>query len=584
VETAILNDNNKLSVVLCWHMHQPHYREGIDGEYRLPWVYLHAIKDYTDMAYHLENHPSMKAVVNFAPVLLEQLNDYSQQIANHLADKNQQTKDPLLNYLSEATPIPKDEQARQKIIEACLRCYAPRLIDPYPEFSKLLDWLDIKPDDTTIISKIPLNYLDEQYFLDLLSWYHLAWLGHSLKLQDSVQSLLSKRDNFTLQDRQQLLSIIHDAISNIIPRYKALCHSGQVELSMTPYGHPIVPLLNDFSNMRCSLPNAPAPEYNNYPGGNERNHWHFDKGFELFEEHFATRPKGIWLSEGGISRDALQLLDKYDIRWTASGEGVWRNSTHLCNFDQEGINTKRDLFAPYQLPDVNTRMFFRDDGLSDLIGFEYSNWNSNDAAMNLVHNLKNIRQFLAERGRLENGVVSIILDGENAWEYYNDNGYHFLDAMYKALSECEEINMTHFAEAAQQLNPMIIDQICAGSWVYGSFSTWIGEKDKNKAWDYLITAKQTYDQVMSSNLLTLEQKQQATQQLAICEGSDWFWWFGDYNPSDSVSDFDILYRQQLTHLYQLLQQTVPAYLDEPLSIGNCNTDQTAANAGTMRRN
>lgn len=583
METAILNDNNKLNVVLCWHMHQPHYREGIDGEYRLPWVYLHAIKDYTDMAYHLENHPNMQAVVNFAPVLLEQLNDYSQQIAKLLADKPQQTKDPLLNYLAGATAIPKDEQTRKDIIAACLRCHAPRLIEPYPAFTQRLEWLGIKPDDKTIVSNIPLIYLDDQYFLDLLSWYHLAWLGHSLKSQNTAQALLNKQDHFTHQDRQQLLRIIHDAISHIIPRYKTLCHRGQIELSMTPYGHPIVPLLNNFSNMHCSLPNAPAPEHPNYPGGNQRNRWHFDKGFELFEHYFDIRPQGVWLSEGGVSDDALQLLDEYNIQWTASGEGVWRNSTRLCHFEQEGIDTKRDLFAAYRLPDINTRLFFRDDGLSDLIGFEYSHWDGSDAAMNLIHHLKNIRQFLAGINRLENGVVSIILDGENAWEYYLDNGSHFLDAMYKALSECEEINVTHFSKVTKQLQPIEINQICAGSWVYGSFSTWIGEKDKNKAWDYLIAAKQTYDQVISHDTLTPEQKQQATQQLAICEGSDWFWWFGDYNPSDSVSDFDILYRQQLTHLYELLQQTVPAYLNEPLSIG-CNSDQTAANAGTMRRN
>lgn len=583
METAILNDQPKLNVVLCWHMHQPHYREGIDGEYRLPWVYLHAIKDYTDMAAHLENHPNMKAVVNFAPVLLEQLDDYSQQIANHLADNQQITKDPLLNYLSGAVPIPDDEQSRQSILEACLRCHAPKLIDPYPEFSKRLNWIGVDTEQTPLTTQIPLTYLTSQYFLDLLSWYHLAWLGYSIKQDTAVQSLLNKQDSFTDTDRQQLLSIIQRAISQIIPRYKALCQRGQIELSMTPYGHPIVPLLNDFSNIHCSFPDAPSPSHSAYPGGKERNRWHIEKGFELFKQHFGIRPKGVWLSEGGLSRDALQLLDEYDIHWTASGEGVWRNSLHLSAFDQESINTKQDLFVPYQLPDVETRMFFRDDGLSDLIGFEYSHWDATDAATNLVQNLTNIRRFLADKDRLADGVVSIILDGENAWEYYPDNAHHFLDAMYQALSECNEINMTHFADTADHLTPVTIQQVCAGSWVYGSFSTWIGEKDKNKAWDYLIEAKQTYDQVIATKQLNKQQQQQATQQLAICEGSDWFWWFGDYNPSDSVSDFDILYRQQLTHLYQLLQQDVPAHLSIPLSKGNTHTDQAAANAGTMRR-
>jgi alpha-amylase/alpha-mannosidase (GH57 family) len=587
METAILNKgvvDKPLNVVLCWHMHQPHYRDGIDGEYRLPWVYLHAIKDYTDMAWHLEQTPDMKAVVNFAPVLLEQLDDYAQQMDDFLsAPDDSQMQDDLLNLLSGAKPIPQDVAEREKIIQDCQRCHAPRMIIPYPHFLALFQSIGVDVEHKTSDYNIDLGYLHDQYFLDLLTWYHLSWLGHALKQRDDVQALLQKEKHYTHADRLLLISIMQQAVAGIIPRYRALAERGQVELSMTPYGHPIVPLLNDFDNMKCSLPNAPTPEPESYPGGTERNRWHLEQGFALFDQYFGMKPKGIWLSEGGVSIDALKLLDEYGIEWTASGEGVWRNSCQLSGCDQDMVDSKKGLFTPYRLATVDTRLFFRDDGLSDRIGFEYSHWNAQDAANDFTHHLHNIRHFLNHDGLQDEHVVSIILDGENAWEYYVDNGYPFLEALYQTLSTQADLTITHFAEVAAKTNAFELPNLCAGSWVYGSFSTWIGEHDKNRAWNYLVKVKQAYDEVLATKKLTKAQMDLATHQLAICEGSDWFWWFGEYNPSDSVNDFDQLFRQQLRHLYELLQLTPPEHLDTPLSQGN-QGGHSAENAGTMRRN
>ncbi|MCU7958500.1 MAG: glycoside hydrolase [gamma proteobacterium symbiont of Bathyaustriella thionipta] len=559
-------------------MHQPCYREGLHGEYRLPWVYLHAIKDYTDMVAHLEQHPGMRLVVNFAPVLLEQLLDYSEQIAQFLKHGTTM-KEPLLNLLAGATAIPQDSASRHKIVQDCQRAHGPRMIEPYTPYRKLLHWTS---DDSSDISDeqcsgLPLSYLGEQYFLDLLTWYHLSWLGHSLKREPLVKRLMQQACHFSDVDRHQLLGLIGNAISEIIPRYRALAESGQIELSMTPYGHPIVPLLNDFNNMQCSQPDAPRPGSNHYPGGAERNHWHMQKGFELFEKHFGIRPKGVWLSEGAVSADALQLLDEYDIQWTASGEGVWRNSARLSEHDHDNIQSKRSLFQPFQLEGSNTRLFFRDDGLSDLIGFEYSNWAADDAVANFTHHIRSIGKFLGDD--VHGKVVSVILDGENAWEYYPDNGHYFLDKLYAELSADEDIELLTFSEAAA-LTPKPLQQLCPGSWVYGSFSTWIGQADKNRAWDLLVEAKHVYDRAISSGQLSTSQRQDIDRQLGICEGSDWFWWFGDYNPSDSVQDFDILFRQQLHLLYRMLGEMPPASLDVQLSHGGGN----AENSGTMRRN
>jgi alpha-amylase/alpha-mannosidase (GH57 family) len=383
---------------------------------------------------------------------------------------------------------------------------------------------------------------------------------------------------FDSADRRSLLQLIYDCMSNLIPRYRKLAESGQIELSMTPYCHPIIPLLNDINNMSCAQPDAPMPNYDKYPGGVERSRWHIQEGINCFMRHFGLRPKGIWLSEGAISEDAVALIEEFDFKWTASGEGVWRNSIRLSNLDSEKVHSKRALFHPYELKGHTPKMFFRDDGLSDLVGFEYSRMNSVDAANDLVHHLENIADFLNDSANRH--VVSIILDGENAWEYYPHNGYYFLNHLYQKLSDHKSVHATTFIKAIENTKTHQLEKMCAGSWVYGSFSTWIGQKDKNRAWDRLVEAKQAYDITLAKGKLSAATVEQATRQLAICEGSDWFWWFGDVNSSESVREFDQLFRLQLKNLYKILELDQPDNLDEPLSKGGGN----AENAGTMVRN
>ena len=569
----------QLNVVLCWHMHQPYYREGLAGAYHLPWVYLHGIKDYSDMAAHLERYPAMRAVVNFAPVLLEQLDDYAQQL-DAMLTSGVPTQDHMLNFLGGIEPIPTDPAARLALIQACQRCHAPRMIHPYPAFHRLLRMIGATDEAGVGRHGMQwhLGYLSEQYFLDLLTWYHLAWLGYSLKQTPLAQKLLAQAGDYSVIDRQALLGLMQECLAGLIPRYRALADRGQIELSMTPYGHPIVPLLNDFNNMRDAQPDAPAPHATAYPGGVERSRWHLQEGLAVFEHYFGRTPEGVWLSEGGVSHDALVLLDELNIRWTATGEGVWRNSLALSGTADAAFGSKQTLFKPAQVAGLNTRVFFRDDGLSDLIGFKYSDWHSDDAVGDFIQHLENI----ASLSDPESGeqVVSVILDGENAWEYYPENGHYFLDGLYAALSRHASLRMTTFAEQARNTPASPLPRLAAGSWVYGSFSTWIGSDDKNRGWDYLVDAKLAYDQVVATGALNAEQLRMATRQLGVCEGSDWFWWFGDYNPAGSVSDFDQLFRTQLRVLYRLIGVVPPALLDEVLSHGG----GIAANAGTMRRN
>ena len=565
--------NNRLKFVLCWHMHQPYYREGLDGEYQLPWVYLHAIKDYDDMAAHLERHPKMRLVVNFAPVLLEQLDDYANQIKAFL-DDGKAMQDPLLNLLGGAIPVPADVMGRRRVIEACSRAHAPRMIDPHPHFQAMLRRLH--PADQDPAGEVLLEYLDEQYFVDLLVWYHLAWTSHNLKQTALVRRLMEKGKRFTRKDRLALLRLFQKTIESIIPRYRKLARSGQVELSMTPWGHPIIPLLDDFNNMKEAQPDAPMPEHARYPNGMERSRWHLQEGLRVFEQHFGFQPKGVWLSEGGVSDDALMLLDELGIRWTASGEAVWHHSCITSACDPDEMACRRALFIPYQLDDLETRIHFRDDGLSDLIGFEYSKWHADDAVADFIGHLERISASLGDEAQQH--VVAVILDGENAWEYYPDNGHHFLDALYDRLSGHPGIETTTFADVQGEVREEKLRHLVPGSWVYGSFSTWIGSADKNRAWDLLVEAKLIFDQRIKR--LGKKKAERATRLLAICEGSDWFWWFGDYNPSHSVSDFDRLFRLQLKTLYCELDYPPPPALDTPISHGG----GTVENAGTMRRN
>jgi len=568
-----------LNVVLCWHMHQPYYREGLKGAYHLPWVYLHGIKDYSDMAAHLERHPQMRAVVNFAPVLLEQLDDYAQQL-DVLLKQGKPTQDHMLNLLSGVERIPSDAASRLRIVRDCQRCNAQRMIHPHPAFHHLLIMIGVTDDVSGGRIGLPglMNYLSEQYFLDLLTWYHLVWLGHSPRQLPLVKRLMAQEKHYSAADRHELLYLIQQCMAGLIPRYRALARRGQIELSVTPYGHPIVPLLNDFSNLRDAMPDAPVHDAPSYPGGMARSEWHLRHGVEIFERHFGMKPAGVWLSEGGISEDALAQLDKMGFAWTASGEGVWRNSCAKSVCPPNQVETKRALFSPVQVDGYKTRVFFRDDGLSDLIGFRYSDWHADDAVGDFIQHLENIATSFGDEA--DQHVVSIILDGENAWEYYPDNGHHFLSALYTALSSRPTLKVGTFAEQAVHLPAMSMKQLAAGSWVYGSFSTWIGSGDKNRGWDYLVAAKQAYDSVVAAGKLSADQLALATRQLAVCEGSDWFWWFGDYNPASSVSDFEQLYRTQLRELYRLLGVAPPALLDVPLSSGG----GWAENAGTMRRN
>ena len=565
-----------IDLVFLWHMHQPDYRDYASGDFLLPWVYLHAIKDYTDMAYHLEQHPRVKAVVNFVPVLLDQLEDYQQQFASG------KMRDPLLRLLARESLDGLSEAERDLIINSCFRSDHNKMVAPYPFYKRLSDiYKMVAPGGSTAIT-----YLSGQYLGDLLTWYHLAWCGESLRREhDLVIRLMSKDENFSFEDRKQLFDLIGKAVSGIIPRYRKLSERGQIEISTTPHYHPLAPLLLDIHSGRESLPDSSLPQSQSYSGGRTRVQAHLLRAMESHQSRFGERPQGVWPAEGAVSTELLNVLAEQGCRWTASGENVLANS--LKHAHQPAAARAQYLYRPYRLQGAARAVhcFFRDDHLADLIGFEYSNWNGQDAALHFVTQLQEISEQMADG---EKALVSVILDGENAWEYYPYNGYHFLNDLYTALEAHQTISSTTYRDylnlrAAKGEHGLVkegeLPGLVAGSWVYGTFSTWIGSTDKNHAWDLLCAAKQKYDMVMAAGRLGKEEQQAAEKQLSSCESSDWFWWFGDYNPSHAVESFDRLYRHNLMHLYQLLKLPVPENLSIPISQGG----GLAETGGTMRR-
>jgi alpha-amylase/alpha-mannosidase (GH57 family) len=496
--------------------------------------------------------------VNFSPVLLEQIGEYAAEVNGWLR-KGTAIKDPVLNLLTPGG-VPQEPAQRAVAIRMCLKANRERSIERFEAFRELAAMAEqfLRPDT--------IQYAAAQFLIDLAVWYHLAWVGETVRLGDPrVQELMTRGRDFSAEDCRQLLEVVGEILAGIIPRYRRLMGSGQVELSVTPYGHPIIPLLLDFRTAREALPTVPLPADPEYPGGDDRASWHIARAIQIFTETFGVRPRGCWPAEGGVSARTLAMLDSFGFDWAATGEGVLRNSGGA------------PAHQPCRLPHQDIRCFFRDDGLSDLIGFTYAKWHGDDAAANLLQHLLNIADALEPQ---EERVVSIILDGENAWEYYPFNAYFFLKAMYEKLSTHPRLRLTTFSQClAEGIATAQLPHLVAGSWVYGNFSTWVGHAAKNRAWEMLCEAKRIYDQVVVEGALSEEQQRAAERQLGICEGSDWFWWFGDDNPAEAVANFDALYRRHLTNLYRFLAEEPPAYLAVPFTHGHGSPEL----GGVMKR-
>jgi len=577
----------RLDLVLLWHMHQPDYRDAATGQFLLPWTYLHAIKDYSDMAGHAERHPGVRSVFNFVPVLLEQIEDYVRQF------NEGRMRDPLLGLLQVADLDRIESDERALILHSVFASNHRTMLDPFPQYRRLYDLYLMAsgtppggavtdPQSARDGGGARFGYLSGAFLADAITWYHLVWLGETVRRTDPLfGQLIAKGSGFTHADRLRLFEAIGAILRGLLPRYRALAERGSIELSSTPHTHPLAPLLIDFACARQAQPDAALPRAGAYPGGAERVRRQVEVACASHRDRFGAPPTGLWPAEGAVSDAFVGTLAEAGLRWAASSESVLANSLGAQAAPQgaksEWLHRRwRSANAPA------LTLMFRDERLSDLIGFEYSRWDGRDAAAHLIGELEAIATNAAGAGD-DAGPPSVLiaLDGENAWEYYPYNGYYFLDELYARLEAHPWIRTRTMRELLDDPRspPRTLPRLLAGSWVMGTMSTWIGEPAKNLAWDLLCEAKAAYDSVLAAGELAPERRAALERQLAGCESSDWFWWLGPYNPAESVARFERLFRLNLKRLYQMIGVPAPAALDLPFDAGAGD----AENAGTMRR-
>src|SRR5581483_5223528 len=418
-----------LKLVLLWHMHQPDFRDHITGEFLQPWVYLHALKDYSDMAAHLEAHPKMHAVVNLVPILLEQLDDYAAQF------KRNDLRDSLLRMLRHPDLDSLGRDDRVLLINQCFRANHVKMIEPFAPFKRLHEI------NRFVAGQIAdhVQYLSGQYLADLVTWYHLVWTGETIRRDEElVVQLMTQGQSFSHAQRLALFDLVGRVVSGTVERYRRLAQSGQIELSTTPYYHPIGPLLLEFDSAREAMPDAPFPRTGNYPGGRTRCIWHIQRAQDSHAARFGAPAQGMWPAEGAVSLPFCQVLSERGVKWAASGEAVLLNSLRKCGM----ATSDRDdaLYRPYRIDGPNGIIcLFRDDRLSDAIGFEYKGWHGSEAVIHFIGQLERILERTPED---EVPVVSVMLDGENAWEFYPYNGFYFLRELYARLEDHPTIRTT----------------------------------------------------------------------------------------------------------------------------------------------
>ena len=564
---------NKLNVVLCWHMHQPQYR--CNNIYTRPWTWLHAIKDYSDMVAHIEAVPDARAVVNFSPHLMVQIDDYTHLI-RRLLDRGKASKDHILDALGGL--LPEGNAEKVALVRSCLRAHDVNMRQRFAPYDHLCHLAE---------RALEAGRLPEQGDMtDLLAWYCLVWMGEFMRSESPLAGrMIEQAGGFSLEDRRELLALIGTQIADILPRYRRLAESGRVELSVSPWSHPILPLLLDFSSAREAMPDVELPVAS-YPGGEARCNWHLQHAIDYFKHHFGFRPAGCWPSEGALSEQTLELLRNHGFKWAASGTNVLRNSLgpddsqHEDNWHHENPQHRLWTAPAENRGGKHMVCIFRDDELADLIGFSYSQWQAADAVNDLVFRLEQALDHANSKGN-SNPTVSIIMDGENAWEYYPENGREFLSMLYQRLSSHPRFRLTTFSELLERASLQALPRLTAGSWVYGNFSVWIGHPAKNRAWERLIDARHAVDEAIAGDHAGLLPVEQVLEQLSVCESSDWFWWLGEEGRAQDGPAFDELFRFQLKALYRLIGVPAPAVLDQP--VDDTHSPPDSGDASTMRQ-
>jgi alpha-amylase/alpha-mannosidase (GH57 family) len=532
-------------IYLCfvWHMHQPLYKDLVTGEYKLPWTRLHALKDYYGMVKVLEEFPKVHQTFNLVPSLLLQIEDY-------VSGKASDSFYRLALKPAESLTQPDKEF----ILRYFFQANEARLIGRYPRYAQLHRLMQSTQNNPQQAA----SRFDTQAMRDLQVLSQLAWFDEEYLRQDAeVSRLAGKGRDFSLQDQVLLGRKQQDALGNVIPAYREAAKRGQIELSTTPFYHPILPLLCDSNIAAVAHPYVPLPSQFRYPGDAEEQ---ISRAVDYFAEQFGQEPRGMWPSEGSVSDEVLKIASERGFQWLATDNGV------LARTLKEPA-TPSITYQPYLWEQGGRRMhvLFRDHFLSDLIGFVYSKMDARAAVEHFLHEIRTNCTALLSEGR--DAVVPIILDGENAWEHYEESGRPFLRHLYGTISSAPDLSAVTVTEALEAVKPTTLTTVFPGSWIQANFDVWIGADEDNRAWEYLLAARQTYTRVIGSpkaSTLSEKARKMAWEEILIAEGSDWCWWYGPEHASANRPEFDQLYRDHLANVYKLLDEPVPTELSRPI--------------------
>ena len=533
----------ELYVMLMWHQHQPFYTKNDDGYYTRPWVRVHATKDYLDMVELVADYPDMKATFNLTPVLLRQLEDFS----NGAKD--------LYWFYTEINAEDLTEEDKAFVVSRFFDTN-PKVIARFPRYVELRN------------SNQNWSSWTNQDFRDLQILFNLAWTDPKYLSQEPLQDLVSRGRDFTEEDKTTLLNKHSELIDRVIPAHAELWKTGQIEITTTPYAHPILPLIFDTNLAAVGDIGAELPT-NRFSKPTDAA-IQVEKGLDLAEKLLGQRPTGMWPAEGAVSQEVLGMFAKEGIKWIATGEHVLSKSLDIPTFKRntKGIVTNPEvLYTPWygQLNrQDDVAIFFRDLSISDQVGFTYSGMSPELAVADMMKALEAAREVSATMDKPL--VVSIVLDGENAWEHYQNDGIDFLSLMYETLTTTDWLKTTTPTEYIEKYGPQIekLDKVFPASWFQPNFATWIGETEETYAWDYLQKTRAFYDRSNASGDYTDEQLEEAFDFMLLAEGSDWFWWYGSDQSSGNDDYFGSAYRNLLKNVYASLGESPPAYLDIPI--------------------
>jgi alpha-amylase/alpha-mannosidase (GH57 family) len=545
---------NRVHLVVLWHMHQPQYRDPEAGRYVLPWTRLHALKDYWGMVKVLQETPVFHATFNVVPSLGMQLEEYA----------SGKFGEPWYALAFKKTDdLTRDDKT--EILARAFQLNHERLLSRWPRFVELYEWSRPAGGAQALVTFTGRDWRDLQV-LSQLAWMDEVWL----QKDDIVNRLANKGKDYTELEKAKLQAKQLELLGLVLPIYREAAQSGQIELSTTPFYHPILPLLCDSDIARIANPSTPLPRraYRHPEDAREQ----LRRAREYHQRVFGTKPAGLWPSEGSVSDQTLSLAIEEGFEWFGTDEGVLGRTLNIGFFrDTTGIpaNAER-LYKPWRMQTAGNSIvgLFRDHQLSDLVGFVYSRMDPKLAAEDLHGKLRYVGERVQSADPL---TICVFLDGENAWEYYPANGREFLRHFYRRIASDQDFRALTATEAiAAAKNIPTNGGIFPASWINANFDVWIGHSEDVAAWELLWDARQAYTRAVEArkrgrdDAPTDEALRTAFESLLAAEGSDWCWWYGPEHSTANDAEFDALYRKHLTAVYLALGQVAPPDLAKPI--------------------